>query len=345
MERKVNIRFIVLRNYAQYSELIPINAPTLRMDSSGEVKMSLTGDFEANPAVNWLTDEIQPVIEIDGNAEPLGVVIPATVRENEDETTKSVYVEAYDRCWYVRDSLVETRPYFAYGTNYVDAIKQLLLQAGITLVQAESTTKRMIAREDWDIGTSRLDIINQLLGEINYNELWFNSQGVAIIAPAKKGTAEDINHVIDSGDIKSLMLPGISAEMDVYNAPNVFICICSNADRTAPIIAKAENTNPQSPLSIQRRGRRIVSVEYVENTPLDNETLNDYAARKRNESMLVGQTIQLETALFPGYGAYDFTAVVGHGVDAVCKERAWEMELRTGGTMKHTLEKVVYAFE
>ena len=68
MERKVNIRFIVLRNYAQYSELIPINAPTLRMDSSGEVKMSLTGDFEANPAVNWLTDEIQPVIEIDGKA-------------------------------------------------------------------------------------------------------------------------------------------------------------------------------------------------------------------------------------------------------------------------------------
>ena len=344
MERKVNIRFIVLRNYAQYSELIPINAPTLRMDSSGGIKMSMTGEFETNPAVNWLTDEIQPVIEIDGNAEPLGVVIPAMVKESESETTKSVYVEAFDRCWQIRDSLVETRPYFAFGTNYVNAIEQLLLEAGITLVQAEPTTKRMIAREDWEIGTSRLDIINQLLGEINYNELWFNAQGVAMLTSAKQGAAENIDHVIDSTDIKSLMLPGMSAEMDVYNAPNVFICICSSADRTTPLIAKAENTNPQSPLSVQRRGRRIVSVEYVDNTPLDNTTLKDYAARKRSESMLVGQTIQLETALFPGYGAYDFTAVVGHGVDAICKERAWEMELCAGGTMRHTLEKVVFAF-
>jgi hypothetical protein len=32
-------------------------------------------------------------------------------------------------------------------------------------------------------------------------------------------------------------------------------------------------------------------------------------------------------------------------MDAICLSRSFDMELKAGGTMRHTLEKVVYALE
>lgn len=344
MIRTVDFRFNVLRNDAIVSELTAVSAPILRMDNSGDIKMSMSGDFEVNTAVNWLHDEVQPVMIIDGVETPLAVLLPATVSYMTDETSHAIHAELYDRCWKTKDSLTESIIHLAAGLNYIEAVKQLLLQAGITLVQSTPTEAVLAeAREDWDIGTSRLAIINQLLSEINYNPLWFNFQGMAILEPASVPRAENIDHVLDASDIRSLVLPTVSREMDIFDAPNVFICVCSNADKTGPLVATAENTNPQSPLSIPSRGRRIARVFRVDNIA-DADELQLYANRLRNNSMIGAEVIEIETALHPGYGAYDVTAVSYDEISAICAETAWEMELQTGGTMKHRMERVVYAF-
>ena len=108
------------------------------------------------------------------------------------------------------------------------------------------------------------------------------------------------------------------------------------------LLAKAENANPQSPLSIMRRGRRIVAVEHVDNIASQDE-LQAYANRLRNESMITAETFRVETGLLPGYGVADVTALHYGEFAAVCIERAWDMELRPGGSMNHTLERVVAA--
>lgn len=345
MNRTLDVKFNVLRDNSFYTELIAVSPPALRMDNSGEIKLSMAGDFIDDPAIDWLKDEVQPILIIDGEETPLGVLLPATVRRAEDETTKSVHVELYDRSWKVRDNLTETHIHLNAGTNYLDAVNQLLVESNITLVQPTPTTAALAeAREDWDVGTSRLTIINQLLSEINYNPLWFNNQGMAILEPATVPRAENIDHVLDGAEVKSLIIPAITSEMDLFNAPNVFICVCSNADKSGVLVARSENTNPQSPLSIPRRGRRIAQVTKVDNIA-DIDALQEYANRQRNNSMMGAEVIEIETALHPGYGAYDVTAINYGDISGICAETAWEMELVTGGTMKHTLEKVVYTFE
>ena len=347
MIRTVDFRFIVTRNSADYSELQPIrNAkPNVMMNESAEIKTSLSGDFAQNDDVNWLTDQIRAELVIDGVRYPIGVFLPATVTPIEDESTKSVHVEAYDRCWLVRDNYTETIRHFAAGSSYTTIVKQLLTEAGIVVqIVTPSTATLAEDREDWDIGTSLLTIINDLLAEINYNPLWFDATGAAIVEPASVPTSDNIKHTLDDSNVQSLLLPEIRRETDIYQAPNVFVCVVSNADKSAAMVATAVNDNPQSPLSIPRRGRRIVQIRRLNNIASQAE-LAAYAAKLRNESLSTGETITVRTGLLPGFGVDDVTALKYGELSAICIERSWSMELVVGGRMMHKLEKVVIALE
>lgn len=341
--RQVDIRFVLLRGGADLGELHALqdSAPTLVMDDGAEIKMSLSGSFLPSPLADYLTDEIRPELIVDGVSHPLGVFAAAVVSDQSGATSIEQHIEAYDRCWRVKDNYTETILSLPAGTNYLAAVKQLLTAAGIGSVIETPTAQTLTeTREDWDVGTSFLKIINDLLGEINYKQLWFNAQGAAVLEPASVPTVENIQHTLDAGDVRSLMLPENERQTDVYSAPNVFLCICSNPDKDAAMTAIAVNDNPQSPLSTVRRGRRITSVETVDNVA-SQEELDEYAARKRNESVYAGETISVTTALLPGYGVDDITALSLPELTAICKERRWQMELTPGGAMKHVLERVV----
>lgn len=341
MIRTVDFRYVVVRNGADYKYLNPLSAPIIRCDDSADIKTSFSGTFLADSEVNWLSDEIRIELIIDGTKYPLGIYLPATVSYIKDATTESVNIEAYDRCWKLRDNHTSGYLYYASGTNYLTPVENLLAAAGISLVSVIPTAATFSeGREDWEIGTSYLEIINQLLSEINYNPLWFDFNGMAIIEPASVPTAANIEHVFDNSNVESLIIPNIQRVNDIYSAPNVFICICSNADKAAGMSATSVNSNPQSPLSTVARGRSISKVIHVDNIA-DQTELQAYADRLRNESMITGETIEIETALLPGFGVSDVSAIHYDDLFAVCIERSWEMNLSVGGRMRHTLEKVV----
>ena len=355
--RDVGFNYVIVRSGADYGKLWPAqnSSPSLRMDESGDIKMSFSGTFlptvygfDGKPMtgaeVDWLSDQIRPELILDGTVYPLGLFLPCTVQENigiNGSPLKTLQIQAYDRCWIVKDHYTEASQYFAAGTNYLTAIETMLSSAGIAPISAQSTSATLAeAREDWEIGTSYLTIVNQLLSEINYNPLWFNAGGAAVLTPTSVPSAENIVHTFDLRDPSVLIRPRIQRKTDVYSAPNVFICICSNADKSAPMVATSENTNPQSPLAVQRRGRRIAKVTQVDNIA-DQDELQAYADRLRNESMITSETITLNTGLLPGFGVGDVVGLVTENTMDVCIERSWSMELRVGGTMQHTLEKVV----
>lgn len=355
--RDIDFNYILIRNGSDFGKIWPAqnSAPVVRMNEEGDIKSSLSGeflptvfDFEGRPMsgveVDWLSDQIRAEMIIDGVVHPVGVFLPATIQKAEDidgTGLQVLHVEAYDRCWIVRDCVTTESRYFAAGLSYITAVLQLLADAGIALVSAISSSEVLAeAREDWNLGTSLLTIVNQLLSEINYKPLWFNSYGVAVLEPAFTPTAINVTKTIDAMNPETLVIPGITRQTDVYSAPNVFLCICSNADKDAPLIATGENTNPQSALSIQRRGRRIMRVVQVDNIASQNE-LQAYADRLVDESLTTGETITVTTGLLPGFGVDEVVSLRYGEVFDICIERGWTMELRAGGKMTHILEKVV----
>ena len=364
MMRNETIRFIMLRNGSEYGFLYPAKntAPSIRSNSGGEIKTSLQGEFlpmaydlNGKPIeVDWLNDEIKPVLVLDGVEHSLGIFIPTTRREGYGRDGRSVQIEAYDRCWRVQSTLKENIAYFPAGMKYVDAVSALLAEAGIESIAITDTDSTLQeAREDWDIGTSNLTIANQQLSEINYKQVWFDSTGTAMIQPESNPTADNIQHILtekkpDPRNPKEIglvsVLPEVSRSTDIFSQPNVFICICSNADKSEGLVAMAENANPLSPLSIQSRGRRIASVEQVDNIA-SQEELEMYANRKASRSLMTGEIVEAKTLLQPGFGTGDVTGLQYDDIMSVCVEREWSMELKPGGLMSHTLEKVVLNIE
>lgn len=340
--RTIDFQYVIMRGAADLTTIEPVEGgePTLRCDDKGDVPMSLSGQFIPNDQVNWLSDRIRPEIIIDGTSTPLGIFLPATVNINDDDNRRTLEIEAYDQCWLLQDWKTEKMIYA--GGRYLTAVQRLLTEAGIGLVAATPNTLSIQnAKAGWEIGTPYLTIINELLAEINYKSIWFNSEGVAILEPATIPDAQHIQHVLDATDPDCLILPGISRSTDVYAAPNVIIVVCEAPEKTGePLVSKVENINPDSPLSIQARGRRIVKYEKIKGIA-NQEELDAYANRSLSMTMLSGEVAVLQTALMPGWGVGDVTAVNYGDFQAICVEHSWEMELKVGGAMRHTLERIV----
>ena len=348
MTRTIDFRFLILRDGAECGQIHPVegSAPSIVMEDAGEIKTSLAGVFlDPGDEVDWLTDQIQPQLIIDGTVYSLGIYLPTTLHYTETGTAKTVTVQAYDRGWLVQTRCAESMPCFAASLNYLSAVGSLLREAGIIAI-AETATNLTLTemREDWNVGTSNLAIVNELLSEINYKQLWFDQEGSAILEPVRLPTAANIDHILDDTNIESLMFPQIDRETDIYRAPNVFLCVCSNADKAGPLTAIGENTNPQSPLSIARRGRRITQVVNVNNIA-SQQALQVYANRLVTDSMFRGETIDVETCLLPGFGVGDIISLRYGDLMALCVEHAWSMALTVGGKMHHTMERVVLNVE
>lgn len=363
MIRNEEVRFRIKRNGAEFAEIFPFgnSAPTLQANGKSQLKMSLRGTFLAygmdsdgrKVSIDWLNDEIKPVLIENGEEKALGVLLVATVKNKSEGNLETVEIEAYDRTWRVRDSRKTTQAYYQQGSLYLDVIESLIVESGIELISRTETDSALTEdREDWDVGTSNLDIANELLREINYNEVWFDAMGAAMLQPKSRPIAENVQHIFterkpdprnqkEVGIIK--IYPQISKSTDIYNVPNVFICICSNADKSGVMKAVAENVNIDSPFSIQRRGRRITKVEKLSNIA-SLEALQSYANQKVAESIMSVERIQIQTRLQSGFGIEDIVALQTQNNLGICIEKAWSMDLKPGGVMTHDLEKVVYNF-
>lgn len=354
MLRKVSVAINVLRKNGFLGELqcLADNPPTLKMEDSANIKMVLQGTFKKNVLDRWkhyvefdpLTDALQPVLTINGVKYELGIFLPTTVSPSYKDTDveETIEIEAYDRSWLVATTTGTERVFFARGTAYMEAIEQLLVASGIALIKSTPCTDVLREdREDWDLGTDYLTIINDLLKEINYKQLWFDNTGTAIIEPIDTPMVNNIKHILDARNVTSLVRPGLSRKLDIYSIPNVFICTCNNPEKSAVLTAVSRNENDHSPLSIHRRGREIVYYENVNNVA-SQDALQAYADRLLFISLMSGESLSVTTSLLPDWGIGDIVSLHYLDIHALCVSHSWNMTLAAGGAMTHELEKIVY---
>jgi hypothetical protein len=337
----------VLRNGALYASLRwdTSSVPNVYSDKNGTIKSSMGGTFLYNPNVDYLSDELQPTITINGKETPLGVYRITTYRDVIDETGHWVQIEAYDRSWKVKTVKTESIIHFSVGQSYITIVQQLLAAAGIgTVLATPSDAVLQTDREDWAAGTDYLTICNALLAEINYNPLWFDANGTARVEPHKAPSADNIVWQYSKTDIRvrSPIRANISQEHDIFSAPNVFVVVCSNPDLEEPMVARAENNSPSSSISIFRRGQRITQYSKVDNIA-SQSALQEYVDNLRNQSLLGTRTITFHSLNEPGHGVGDIIAIDHPNVGGIYEETGWYIELKEGSMMKHTAKRAVIA--
>ncbi len=326
-------RFDVLRDWTKLCELEAADNVEIRMQTGAQVKMTLSGTFHKNDEVDFLNDYIRPMLYENGKWVPLGVFMVANASENYVDDSGMVQIDGRDCSALAQRQTLEGAYVIPAGELYTQVVQQLLYQCGIDRVRCVQSSARLATdRADWEIGTSILEIINQLLLEINYDDLWFDSDGYARIEPP--ATIESgVKHEYYA-DETSILEAEYSIESNAYSSYNVFIAVVSSPDLEAPLYAIAENDDPASPLSTTRRGRVPMPVINLDNIA-SQEDLQVYVDKIRNQSITSTETVEFTTAV-TYHGVGDYFYLNHHNAKGIWKETEWTMEMGPGGMMSHT---------
>ena len=184
-----------------------------------------------------------------------------------------------------------------------------------------------------------LQIINDLLGEINYNPIFVDFFGVIRATAYAAPTISGVTHTYTEGE-GSVIRADYDSELDRFGVANVFIAICDNPELSAPLRAEAVNDDPASAYSTVNIGRRVPHIERVDNTP-NLAALQDTADRLRSESLQTTERIEITTAPQPDHKANETLLVQVGELAGVYRETGFEFDLSPGGQMKHRAKRVI----
>lgn len=275
---------------------------------------------------------------------PLGVFIPSSPSRH-FSTGTTYEVEAYDRSVILKEDCITDRLYFSDGTSYYSALESILIGAGIEEAMITQTSAVFATEREFETGESKLDILNQLLAEINYDTVSVNEEGIFVLQPYIEPSEDYISLWYENDELSVIGLEA-ETEMDLYSVPNVFVAIVSNPDYTKDntdfefFRSEYVNDNPVSVLSTVRRGRKIVSVLKPENIASQAD-LDQYVRRAAFESSQVYEQVAFSSALMPVHGNGELLGMKHPDINGTYEEIGWEMELSADGQMNHSIRRLM----
>ncbi|MBS5138873.1 MAG: hypothetical protein KHY90_10900 [Clostridium sp.] len=341
MNKTPTFRFDIVENGVCIGQAFALNKPSVKCDSDAEVKLSLSGEFVLNiQDPNWLKARIKPYLIIGGKESSLGEYLISQADDCTDKKgVKFWQIKGMDLGRIPQRSRTEKRVLFQAGQRYTDIVQSILLELGISriiAIQSDATLKN--DRADWEIGTSWIKIINSLLAEINYQSLWFDTEGNARIQPHRQVDGTVIDHRYESGELSQIK-PQVDISSDIYKAYNVFTAMVSSPEYEEPMIAVSVNDIPTSRISTVNIGRVQAPIEKLDDIA-NQEELQKYVDNLRFQSMCSTETISFRTALNQ-HQVRDIVSIHHPQASGIYQETQWKMTLSFDGEMTHTAQRVV----
>ncbi len=344
--RTVRYRMYVLTRDGVRIGSVPFADGRVDQDSDAFVQRSMACTVPALYAreIDFAAARLQPAMQLilpDGGIceWPMGVFLPTSpVVSNTEQGVERYAIEAYDQAVVLRDDKLTDALEIPAGTPYLEAAYAQLQAAGISRLVRDETGVVLPATLQFEMGASRLDVVNRLLAAINYRPVWFDAYGnarfTAYIPPYGRPALHSY-----AADAKSVISPACDRALDTFEIPNVIVCVVSRDD--AALTSRWENANPASALSTTRRGRRVVTLVTLEDVA-DQETLDEYAQRLGNQATAAAEEVSFETLTMPGHGAWDVVHLdLSNDIFGRYEEATWSMDLTPKGRMRHTARKVV----
>jgi hypothetical protein len=175
MTREIKFRYELLNQNNSYLGTIDSISGSVAFNSLADnIKRTVRFEIKENifKDVDYLNDRIRPIIILDDIEYEMGVfLIPSPTRIKRDG---GVYreIEGYDVTQIILEDKITDRYFIKKGTNYVNAITQIVNSANIHQLLMPNSSATLTRDREFEIGTSKLRIINELLQEINYTSLW-----------------------------------------------------------------------------------------------------------------------------------------------------------------------------
>lgn len=342
--REVKYRYDLLDvNNKKKKTLTTVISATVSMAAFADIKRVATFEIADDIDIDWLSDRIRPVymLRVDETwlEWPLGVfLLETSTQSNSNVNIREV--EAYDLSKILIDDKLDSRLTIASGTSYTTAIKTILNNAGITNINIEASDKTLPTAREFEPGSAKLSVINKLLSEINYTQLYVDGYG-AFTAGVYRSPSVRHSEYEYKDDELSVIKPGTVYELDLFNIPNKWVVVASNPE-SEPLTSTYTNDNPLSITSTVNRGRTIVDFRTIDNIA-DQDSLDAYVDRIAFNASQSYSYAEFITANMPHHSYNDVITLTSGslGISGKYSETGWSMDLRVGGEMTHSVRMVV----
>lgn len=279
----------------------------------------------------------------DGAPEPLGWQIERTI------TTAVLAEGRFGVGASAFGGNTNTNPQLRYGLYEMDGnpdnlvtghVRRVLTGAGVHAHNITPSEQTLTSIREWDPGTSRLRIANDLLTSINYRTVSFDEHGTAVAEPYVPPSERSPEYTY-ADDHRGIMFPDVEQERDLHAIPNRWVLASGDAD-SDPVSVAFTNRDPASPTSVPRRGRVITDFRDQEEAASES-ALIEQAARIAEESSQLYEAVEMTTALNPLHSHDDLVWVRRDdaAIDAGFTSHTWDLDLDATGTMSHRVRRVV----
>lgn len=355
-EHAIKWRIEGTRHRVWFDGILLIDTTDSALTAAGGVGMRANGNTQeysrfsctSLDTINYLTQSLKPYVRLLMDFEndawvefPLGVFLPLTVTPSTDENGIVSYeIEAYDFTQRLIDSTIDSRYFIAAGATVTDEVETLLEDAGIMNYSVTYVDLLLPQSRDYEPGTTRFDILKELLASINYR--WgFDGEG-KFFAEAWADPATRAAVYAYRTDKVSVIDPSAAKTLDLYAVPNKITLVMSEPDRETPLTSTAINNNPDSPTSYVSRGRYITHVIQNVQAP-DQSTLDELAARTLYELSQVEESVSLETGIMPFHGHSDtvFVEIDPLRVNNLYELVSWEFDLSVEASMRLKVRRII----
>jgi hypothetical protein len=349
--RRWSFRYALLDSANRYvRDLDSVVAGTVSQSWLADIKRTAAFTMRETGGIDFLSDRIQPWVRLhlppygdrDWVEWPQGVFLLTTPeRKSSAAGVLTREVEGFDQLQVYADDIYADRLYLSAGLPVTGVVRDIIQSVPVPpAVRTSPSPSTLPAAKEWEPGTSKLRVINDLLGMINYESLSFDEDGAAVIRPYRS-PQERAEEYVYADDQASLVVPELTQRLDLWSIPNRWVLVVSEPDQP-PLVAAYVNANPASPTSTVRRGRVITDFR-TEQEAVDQFTLQQKAARLAFEASQVYESIPFSTGLMPLHSGNDVyrLRLARLAVDAKYAETSWKMPLKAGARMEHEARRVI----
>jgi hypothetical protein len=313
--------------------------------SEGTTWSELSGNswnaFSGTKMNEVLTEERREYV--DKYAEfPLGVFLLDAPTRGYNGMSINVSVSGFDASSILVDDTLTERYLIPAGTNYLQAIIDILASAGITKYNIDQTDKTVPTDIEFEPGKQKIFIINELLRAINFVPIYVDVNGFFTSMPYRTPDVRAVEYTYKT-DSLSITHNGYSETLDLRSIPNKWVRVVSDAERT--LTSTYINENPNSKTSTVSLGRTVTDYKTVsgEAQIADQSSLDAYVERIAFEASQIYGHVRFETAIMPMHDYMDCLQIEfdGLGINDKFVETGWRFQLVDGGRMTHECRKVV----
>jgi len=210
---------------------------------------------ERNQQINTSSDRIRVWWVVEGYGEwALGVYVLASPSRSYTADGSSRELTLLDKLTIPRNDCLTETLQFTAGSNIIASAVSVLQSTGETAIAYTTSDSTLSNDISWPPGTTKQQVINDLLTTAGYSSLWTDRLGQFRMEPYVAPADRPVIWEFKSGDT-SIHLPDWKYELPLWDATNMVVLTSKADDDDNVMYASAVDQNPDSPTSIVNMGR------------------------------------------------------------------------------------------